>query len=190
MRRGKETTEAGRRKGRRNRANLTVILAAALFCLIVLCGAGYYGITVVNQVKSQESRTNGLVAEGNVKSGTLHDPAGRQAALDALVAEGMLTFSINATPSMENGSGMANLLIENPPENGNRFTVTILREDTGETLFQSGYLDPEQYIGEAPLDVELTAGVYACVANFDAYRISDNAYIGRGAARITLYVRN
>ena len=171
---------------KRNYVNAAVVILALAFCGVVLACAGY----IVHTHSQPVVQYPQLEPEAYVQSGTLYDPAGRQAALDALVAEGMLTFSINATPSMENGSGMANLLIENPPENGNRFTVTILREDTGETLFQSGYLDPEQYIGEAPLDVELTAGVYACVANFDAYRISDNAYIGRGAARITLYVRN
>ena len=131
-----------------------------------------------------------LEPEARVQSGTLHDPAGRQAELDALVREGMLTFSINATPSMRVGETEVNLLIENPPDNGNRFTVTINREDTGEEIYKSGYLDPEQYIEEAPLNVELPAGEYPCVANFDAYRISDNSYIGRASARITLYVQN
>ncbi|MBS5065382.1 MAG: hypothetical protein KHZ58_16575 [Hungatella hathewayi] len=187
MRRGKETTETGRRKGRRNRANLTVILAAALFCLIVLCGAGYYGITVVNQVKSQENRTNGLVAEGNVKSGTLHDPAGRQAELDEIVREGLITFSINATPSMKDG-GEINLMIENPPDNGTRFTVTILRDDTGEEIYRSGYLDPEQYIDNTALDVALPSGEYPCTAYFDSYRIQDSSYLGRAAAKITVFV--
>lgn len=69
----------------------------------------------------------------------------------------MLTFSHNATPVMEDGKAEANLLIENPPDNGNRFTVTISREDTGEVIYQSGYLDPEQYIESVPLD-QGTAG--------------------------------
>jgi len=68
--------------------------------------------------------------------------------------------------------------------------VTIRREDTGEEIYKSGYLDPEQYIGDAPLDVELPAGEYPCLAYFDAYRISDNAYIGRAAAKITVFVQN
>ncbi len=67
--------------------------------------------------------------------------------------------------------------------------MTIVREDTGEEIYRSGYLDPEQYIESAPLDVALPAGEYHCIANFDAYRISDNAYIGRGGAQITLYVQ-
>lgn len=171
---------------RRNHINMAVIILALVFCMAVLGGAGYFVYTN----KAVEVQLPQLEPEARVQSGTLHDPAGRQAELDALVREGMLTFSINATPSMRVGETEVNLLIENPPDNGNRFTVTINREDTGEEIYKSGYLDPEQYIEEAPLNVELPAGEYPCVANFDAYRISDNAYIGRASARITLYVQN
>lgn len=164
-----------------------MIICAMIFCGVVLAGCGYllYQLNRRPQVRYPQ-----LEPEAYVQSGTLSDPSGRQAELDAIVEEGMLTFSINATPSMKDGNAMANLLIENPPDNGNRFTVTINREDTGEEIYKSGYLDPEQYIEEAPLDVKLEAGEYPCTASFDAYRISDNAYIGRAGARITLYVQN
>lgn len=181
------TNERPTWRSRRSRANMAVILAAAVFCAVVFAGAGY--VVYRYTTRPPEVQYPQLEPEGNVKSGTLNDPAGRQAELDAIVEEGMLTFSINATPVMRNGKSAANLLIENPPNNGNRFTVTINREDTGEKIYQSGYLDPEQYIEEVNLDVDLPAGEYNCTANFDAYRISDNAYIGRAAARITLYVQ-
>ena len=176
-------------KGRRNRAwmDTLVLCTAAVFCIAVVLAAGYWIHTRSQPAQAEIPR---LQAEGNVKTGTLNDPEGRQRELDAIVEEGMVAFSINATPSMRVGETEVNLLIENPPDNGNRFTVTINREDTGEEIYKSGYLDPEQYIEEAPLNVELPAGEYPCVANFDAYRISDNAYIGRASARITLYVQN
>lgn len=173
-------------KGRRNHANLTVVAAAVVFCVAVAGGAGYFVYTHTRSIQVEASLPQ-LEPEARVQSGTLHDPAGRQAELDALVKEGMLTFSINATPTMRDGE--ANLLIENPPDNGNRFVVTIHRDDTGDKIYQSGYLDPEQYIESAPLDAELTVGEYPCTAYFDAYRISDNAYIGRAAAKIVLYVQ-
>lgn len=183
--RREEENGRGWRHGRGYQANMAVILLCMVFCLAVLGGAVY----IVYAHSQAAASYPQLEPEGNVRSGTLSDPAGRQAQLDAMVSEGMLTFSINATPSMEDGSSKANLMIENPPGNGNRFTVTINREDTGEEIYKSGYLDPEQYIEEAPMDVALPAGEYPCLAYFDAYRISDNAYIGRAAAKITLFVR-
>ena len=172
---------------RRNHANTVVVILAVIICTAALGTAGYFVHTNSPQSEIQYPQ---LEPEARVQSGTLNDPAGRQAELDAIVAEGMLTFSINATPFMEDGRAEANLLIENPPGNGNRFTVSISREDTGEEIYKSGYLDPEQYIETAPLDVELPAGEYPCLANFDAYRISDSAYIGRATARITLFVQS
>ena len=171
----------------KNRANAVVIVLAAVFCLIVAGGAGYFVHAANSQPQLQFPQ---LEPEGNVQSGTLSDPAGRQAELDAIVQEGMLTFSINATPAMRDGKGNANLMIENPPGNGNRFTVTIRREDTGEEIYKSGYLDPEQYIDNTPLDVTLPKGEYPCTAYFDSYRIKDSSYLGRAAAKITAYVLN
>ncbi len=171
---------------RNSHTDIAVIILAAICCTAVLGGAIYF----ISSRRPVQEPYPQLQPEARVQSGTLNDPAGRQAELDAIVQEGMLTFSINATPSMKDGTSNANLLIENPPANGNRFTVTIHREDTGEEIYKSGYLDPEQYLEETPLDVELPKGEYGCVASFDAYRISDNAYIGRASARIVLYVQN
>jgi len=169
----------------RNRMNLLVVMLAAVFCVAVVMGAGYF---VYISSRPREAGIPRLQAEGNVKTGTLNDPAGRQRELDEIVEEGLVAFSINATPCLQNGTANANLLVENPPENRNRFTVTINLDSTGEELYRSGYISPEQYIDEAPLDVELPKGEYPCTAYFDTYRLGDDTYIGRAAAKITLYV--
>ena len=168
--------------------NRLVILLSALFCLMVLGAAGYIVSTHTQSVQAAPKPIS-LEAEANVKTGTLNqDLEKRQQELNQVVEEGRLAFSINATPFMKNGASTANLLIENPLGNGKRFTITIQRNDTGEVIYQSGYLDPEQYIDDVPLDVELPKGEYSCTAYFDAYRINDNTYIGRAGAKITLYV--
>ena len=176
------------KKLHRNHISTVVIILSIGICLIVMAGAGYV-VSVYRQEAALKKQPSTLVAEGNVKTGTLEiDPAKRQEELNRVVEEGMLAFSINATPFMEDGASTANLLVENPPGNGKRFTITIQRNDTGEEIYKSGYLDPEQYIDDVPLDVVLEKGEYACTAYLDAYRLSDNAYIGRAGARITLYV--
>lgn len=131
-----------------------------------------------------------LAADPNVQIGSLKDPAERQGELDQIVDEGLVTFSVNATPCFADGTSEGNLMIGNPPENHNRFTVAVYRKDTGEKIYQSGYLDPEQYIESAPLDVELEKGVYDCTAVFETYRLTDSSYIGQAAAEITVYILN
>lgn len=177
-----------RKQTHRSHANTVVIILSVLFCLTVVAGAGYIVYTSRRIQAETAVQPVPLEAEGNVKTGTLNNSSERQKELNNAVEEGMLAFSINATPFMKNGSGTANLLVENPPGNTKRFTITIQRDDTGETVYKSGYLDPEQYIDDVPLDVVLPRGEYPCTAYFDAYRISDDAYIGRAGAQITLYV--
>lgn len=168
--------------------NLLVIGLSVLFCLIVAGVAGYMVYARSQPEEAGALQPVPLVAEGNVKTGTLDNSAERQEELNQIVEEGMLAFSINATPFMQDGTSTANLLVENPPGNGKRFTITIERDDTGEEIYHSGYLDPEQYIDNVPLDKVLPSGEYSCTAYFDAYRISDNSFIGRAGAQITLYV--
>ena len=168
----------------------TVVFLSVMFCTAVVCAAVYAVCYITGSSPSQTEQAAGLVAEANVKTGTLNNPEGRQAELDEIVREGLITFSINATPSLKTGDSEANLLIENPPDNGTRFTVTITRDDTGEEIYKSGYLDPEQYIDNTPLDVALPKGEYPCTASFDSYRIKDSSYLGRAAAKITIYVLN
>lgn len=178
-----------RKQRYRGHGNTLVAILSVSFCLAVMAAAVFYVSIHRQPVIQAVSQPVSLVAEGNVKTGTLKtDPKERQQELDQVVEEGMLAFSINATPFMKNGASTANLLVENPQGNSKRFTITIERDDTGGVIYQSGYLDPEQYIDNVPLDVELPAGEYPCTAYFDAYRISDNTYIGRAGARITLYV--
>lgn len=141
-------------------------------------------------LRPQESPA--LEADPNVGVGTLSKTrAERRAELEALVDESMITFAINATPMYSVGHGEAgvNWLIENPPENGNRFTVEVVRDDTGETVYQSGYLEPNQNIEYAPLDQIPPKGEYPCTAYFTAYTLGeDMTYIGMGGAALTLYI--
>lgn len=157
---------------------LTLLLAGTAFCTAL----------VLRNPASEPQPS--LAADPNVQIGSLKDPAQRQGELDQIVDEGLVTFSINATPCFPDGTAEGNLMIGNPPENRNRFTVAIYRKDTGDKIYQSGYLDPEQYIESAPLDVELEKGTYECTAVFETYRLTDSSYIGQAAAEITVYVLN
>ena len=159
-------------------------LWAALAVLLVLLIAAAAALLI--WLTSPDPNRDGLQPDPNVKVGSL---SGDFADLDKIVDEGMLTFSINATPAFPDGTSPGNLMIENAEINNNRFTVAIYRADTGEKVYESGYLDPGQYIESAPLDVDLDAGRYPCTAQFSTYKLSDNTPIGQAAAEITLYVQ-
>ena len=159
-------------------------LWAAIAVLLVLLIAAAIALFV--WLTSPDPNRDGLQPDPNVKVGSL---SGDFADLDKIVDEGMLTFSINATPAFPDGASPGNLMIENAEINNNRFTVAIYRTDTGEKVYESGYLDPGQYIEEAALSVDLEPGKYPGTAQVSTYKLSDNTPIGQAAAEITVYVQ-
>ena len=166
-------------------------LAVILILIGIIIGGGFYIKRLKEAAILAQEEAAKPAPDPNVRAGTLgNDPRKRVEELESIVDEGMLTFSINATPSFDDGNAEGNLLIENPPGNGNRFTVTIVRKDTGEPIYKSGSLEPGQYIDKAPLDVRLPAGRYPCTAVIQTFRLADSTYIGQVAAELEIYIMN
>lgn len=156
------------------------VIIGSVFGVVLI--AGIIAFFVFTSSTPEEAA---LKPDPNVQIGTL---TGATENLDKIVDEGMLTFSINTTPSFETGTSPGNLMIENSEINNNRFTVTIYRDDNKETIYKSGSLDPGQYINDVPLDVNLPVGQYPCTAQFNTYSLDDNKPIGQAAAKITIHV--
>ena len=185
-----ETERSGRRGISAKRAKsrwsgLRVVLLLA-FCCAVSAGAGIF-FSYKNAPREPEG---GLVYEANVVSGDIPGKSReeRQREMDSMVEEGMLAMSINATPSGK-GTGSdqsVNWLIENPSNQGKLIRVEIYRDDTGEKIYETGAIRPGSYVESAPLNVELSAGIYECTAVFLAYREETEALIGQAAVKVTL----
>jgi len=186
----REETECTGRRGisvRRTKSRwsgLRVILLLA-FCCAVSAGAGIF-FSYKNAPREPEG---GLVYEANVVSGDIPGKSReeRQREMDSMVEEGMLAMSMNITPSGKVSDGrMINWLIENPSNQGKLIRVEITRDDTGEKIYETGAIRPGSYVESAPLNVELSAGIYECTAVFLAYREETEALIGQAAVKVTL----
>ncbi len=110
--------------------------------------------------------------------------------LNRKVAESMLNVSINPTPVFPDGSSPGNICIENIPGNNYAFTVTIVRSDTGDTLLTTGLIDPGYYVEYLPLDQDLPAGKYICVADFKAYDPETLEEIGSVGTELLVTIEN
>ncbi|WP_343207983.1 hypothetical protein [Anaerolentibacter hominis] len=155
-----------------------IILLAAAACILTF------------QWKKPEKKELGYeqnVVVGNIPGKT---EAERLAELEEIVDRGMLTLSINATPALSlSGGSMANWLIENPSNQGKLIRVEVSLEDTGEIIYQTGFIKPGSYVAEAPMDVKLGVGQYTCLATFYGYDLENEELIGQAAAEIKLTVQ-
>lgn len=134
--------------------------------------------------------SGGLVYEDNAVIGSAGGDVD-VAAMQEMVDRGMITMSINATPmmSLSNRAAGVNWLIENPEGQSTKLIrVEVIREDTGDKIYETGVLRPGTYVTDTQPDVELAAGQYPCTAYFYSYDIETEEFLGKAGASITLYV--
>ena len=110
--------------------------------------------------------------------------------LNQKVAEGMINISANTAPIFEDGSSEGNLMLVNESINNYPQKVQIVRNDTGEQIYESGAIAVGSKIERAKLDVVLPAGTYECTAYFHNLDPESGAIIGTAGAVITITVKN
>lgn len=158
----------------------------AVLILLLAAGAVYLAARVLS------GRESGLKYESNAIVGATTDGAMTKEEMQAMADRGMITMSINATPTMslshpEEG---VNWLIENPAEQSTKvIQVDVIRNDTGETIYTTGAIRPGTYITGTRPDVELEEGVYSCTAYFHSFDIDTEEPLGEAGSQITLYVQ-
>lgn len=165
-----------------------LVAVTALFLAALLAAIYFY-----QQGTKREQETDGLVYEVNIVEGDIPGKSQeeRQRELDAIVEEGMLAMSINATPcGKTTGTDRSvNWLIENPSNQGKLIRVEIWLDDTEEKIYETGAIPPGNYVESAPLSVGLPPGEYSCTARFYAYQEENESYIGQAAAQIQLVLQ-
>lgn len=128
--------------------------------------------------------------EPNVVVGPMGDYTDEEieAMLKDKVDAGMIAFSINAQVVLESPDAQAPLLFENPGNNAKLLRMRLVRDDTGEAVYETGLLAPGSYVGKDKLDVRLAPGTYTCTATVSAYREDTRAPLGEAAAEVVLTV--
>ena len=101
-------------------------------------------------------------------------PDGRQhAELSEIMQEvadaNQVSLQLNTVMDFETPTSHGNIAIVNPPENIFPIAVDFVLNETGEIIFTSGGLFPNEFISGARLDVELPVGVHQATAVFNAY---------------------
>ena len=110
--------------------------------------------------------------------------------LNEKVAEGMINISMNTAPIFEDGSSEGNLMLVNESINNYPQKVQIVRNDTGEQIYESGAIAVGSKIERAKLDVVLPAGTYECTAYFHNLNPETGDIIGTAGAIIAITIKN
>ena len=173
--------------------NFRVVLAVAL--LVCTIGAGIFLITrlVSKPLSKEEARAKaGIVYDSSAVEGGWDQmtPEEIEAALNNKVAEGMINISANTAPIFEDGSSEGNLMLVNESINNYPQKVQIVRNDTGEQIYESGAIAIGSKIERARLDVDLPAGTYECTAYFSNLDPETGDMIGTAGAIITITIQH
>ena len=175
------------------KGNIRVVLAVAF--LVCAIGAGIFLITrlVSKPLTKEDARgQTGIVYDSSAVEGGWDNLSPEEIAekLNEKVAEGMINISMNTAPYFENGKAEGNVMIVNESINNYPQKVQIVRNDTGDQIYQSKAIPVGSKIERAALDVELPAGTYECTAMFHNLDPVSGEIIGTAGAIITITIKN
>ena len=175
------------------KGNIRVVLAVAF--LVCAIGAGIFLITrLVSKPLTKENARGqtGIVYDSSAVEGGWDNLSPEEIAekLNEKVAEGMINISMNTAPYFENGTADGNIVIVNESINNYPQKVQIIRNDTGEQIYESGAIAVGSKIERAKLDVALPAGTYECTAYFHNLDPETGEIIGTAGAIINITIQH
>ena len=111
-----------------------------------------------------------------------------QAELDREVEEGMFNISIASSIQFDSGDAEGTAYIENVPGNHYLMRVKITEDATGDVLYESGVLKPNQFIEKIALAKDLDEGMYPATATFTALDETTYEEVGQAGAKVVINV--
>ena len=171
------------------------ITVYAVIFLVLLVGAGIFlAVKLLHKPADTAlaDSKSGIVYDSSAVEGGWDNlsPEEIEARLNEKVAEGMINISANTAPIFEDGSSEGNLMLVNESINNYPQKVQIVRNDTGEQIYESGAIAVGSKIERAKLDVVLPAGTYECTAYFHNLDPETGDIIGTAGAIITITIKN
>ena len=167
------------------------ITVYAVIFLVLLVGAGIF-LAVRLLHKTADAALASSVYDSSAVEGGWDNLSPEEIAerLNQKVEEGMINISMNTAPYFENGTAEGNLMLVNESINNYPQKVQIVRNDTGEQIYESGAIAVGSKIERAKLDVVLPTGTYECTAYFHNLDPETGEIIGTAGAIINITIKN
>lgn len=153
---GQEKDEKSGKKGKGGK----IALAVCLVVIIVLLGVVVF-LLFRGQDEEEPRRRNVVVNEDNV------DEVLESLAEDGYVPAGYYEVIMNSTWNFTSGDVPSeNAYVENATTNTNPVYFDVVRQDTGETVYESPILPVGSHLEDIVLDTVLEAGTYDCLLTY------------------------
>lgn len=72
----------------------------------------------------------------------------------------------------------------------NKLVVEMIRKDTSETIYQTGAMDPGNYLEQDRLDVDLPKGDYPVSIHFRNYDRKSEQFVGEAVTENVVHILN
>ena len=160
------------------------------FKVVVLCVIVIVSLCVIfisNKNKSNVNVQGGILKEGIIPGYTEEEI---KAIMQRKADESTFSFEINSRPIFKDGKSQGNLRIANPPYNKYAINVEIKLDSNGKSVFNSGKINPNNYIEYAKLTKKLKAGEYDATAVINAYDTNTGEFKGTSAAKLIIKIES
>ena len=163
-----------------------VSLALLLLLVICLCAGGWLFYN------SWQDDQNRLAKARDAQEGYLPGMTEKeiQKMLDDKVAEGSVQINMNSKLVFKDGKAKGYVRIVNSPNNHYKLVVEMIRRDTKETIYQTGAMDPGNYLEQDRLDVVLPKGDYPVSIHFKNYDAKSEAFVGEAVTENVVHILN
>ena len=178
---------------KRDAKSRTLVILAVVGLAAALTVGIFTAVRMIHKpAASKDDPKTGIVYDDSAIEGGWDNLSPEEIAekLNEKVAEGMINISANTAPIFEDGASEGNLMLVNESINNYPQKVQIVRNDTGEQIYESGAIAVGSKIERAKLDVVLPAGTYECTAYFHNLDPDSGAIIGTAGAIITITIQH
>ena len=178
---------------KRDAKSRTLVILAVVGLVAALTVGIFTAVRMIRKpAQSKDEPKTGIVYDDSAIEGGWDNLSPEEIAekLNEKVAEGMINISMNTAPYFEDGTSEGNVMIVNEAINTYPQKVQIVRNDTGEQIYQSNAIPVGSKIERAKLDVALPAGTYECTAYFHNLDPVSGEMIGTAGAIINITIKN
>ena len=171
-----------------------ITVYAIIFLVLLVCAGIFLAVRLLHKPADAAlaDSKSGIIYDSSAVEGGWDNlsPEEIEARLNEKVAEGMINISANTAPIFEDGASEGNLMLVNEDINLYPQKVQIVRNDTGEQIYESDAIAVGSKIERAKLDVDLPAGTYECTAYFHNLNPETGDIIGTAGAIITITIQH